>query len=250
MSTLKTQEHWDEKHISTFWDWVSGSPYWQSKYFTKQVGLGIKNFLNLKVNLKGSYLDYGCGSGHFLELMVKNPQLKCFGLEYSPNSRDLVSDKLKNQENWGRCEILTGFPSLYEENQFDTITFIETIEHLKDDMLNDTIKELYRLLKPGGRLVITTPYNETLANNHVYCPFCDSEFHRMQHMRKFTINSMNELLEKYGFGVQFCDHVNFSKWDSFSNMRRYYIQSFLQTLKLTRYQNGNKPHLVGIFTKQ
>lgn len=249
MSTLKTQEFWTENHISIFWDWVSSSKYWQNKYFTNQLGRGIKRFIKSKIDLEGEYLDYGCGSGHLLELMISTDKLNCYGLEYSPQSQEIVSAKMKGKPNWKGCSILSKTPSDFKSNQFDVITFIETIEHLKDEMLAETLLELHRILKPNGKLIITTPNNEHLPDNHVYCPFCDSEFHRMQHMRSFDSEALERTLHNFKFKSVFCQSINFSKWDSFKNSSRYWIQFVLQLLRLKKYKDHNKPHLVGIFTK-
>ena len=147
------------------------------------------------------------------------------------------------------CELIEKLPTNYEKDYFDLITFIETIEHLKDDMLESTLKEMKRILKPGGKIIITTPFNEKLIDNHVYCPFCDSEFHRMQHMRSFNVKTMEDLLIDKGFIKQYCNNVNFSKWDTSKNKFRLLIQNTLQSTGIKKYVNNNKPHLVGIFTK-
>jgi ubiquinone/menaquinone biosynthesis C-methylase UbiE len=43
----------------------------------------------------------------------------------------------------------------FRENIFDTVLMIEVLEHIPDDM--KALKEAYRVLKPGGKLIITAP---------------------------------------------------------------------------------------------
>lgn len=49
----------------------------------------------------------------------------------------------------------------FEDNTFDKITCVSVIEHVQDD--RKALKELIRVLKPGGRLIITTDYHPTIS---------------------------------------------------------------------------------------
>ena len=51
----------------------------------------------------------------------------------------------------------SSFPpvTLFSDNSFDTIISFQVIEHIKDDVL--FIKEIYRLLRSGGKALVTTP---------------------------------------------------------------------------------------------
>lgn len=46
----------------------------------------------------------------------------------------------------------------YEANTFDRVSAISAIEHIPDDGDGASIKEMHRVLKPGGRAVVTVPY--------------------------------------------------------------------------------------------
>lgn len=91
-------------------------------------------------------LDYGAGSGALLAALRK---LGCVGdgLEFSASARDYC---LSNRD----------FPlkaDLHEvpDGYYQVISMIEVIEHLTD--LTGALKEINRVLAPGGRLFITTP---------------------------------------------------------------------------------------------
>jgi hypothetical protein len=56
--------------------------------------------------------------------------------------------------------------------------------------------------------MFTVPFAENLAENMTYCPFCESEFHSVQHLRSFDVASLRALLAEHGFDVSFCDNVN------------------------------------------
>ena len=61
---------------------------------------------------------------------------------------------------------------------------------------------------------MTAPDSEDLEKGAIYCPFCDSEFHRMQHLRSVTPASLRQLLDRAGFKVDFCDSVDLRKFES------------------------------------
>ena len=78
--------------------------------------------------------------------------------------------------------IKSSFPplSIFDDNSFDTIISFQVIEHIKNDKL--FIKEIYRLLKKGGKALITTPnILMTLTRN----PW---------HIREYTSQSLRSIL--------------------------------------------------------
>ena len=94
-------------------------------------------------------LDVGCGLGYFL-LSLSKKGVECYGIDTSPESLDYVREHITPNVKTGSC---TSIP--YEDNTFDKALFCEVIEHVADD--NAALKEIRRVLKPGGRLVVSTP---------------------------------------------------------------------------------------------
>ena len=94
-------------------------------------------------------LDAGCGLGYFL-LTLSKQGIECHGIDTSPESLDYVREHITPNVKTGSC---TSIP--YENNTFDKILFCEVIEHVEDD--DAALQELRRVLKPGGRLVVSTP---------------------------------------------------------------------------------------------
>ena len=85
----------------------------------------------------------------------------------------------------------------------------EFIEHLTDEVLENTIKEIKRVIKPGGYLIVTTPNDENLQNETTICPECGCVFHRWQHVRSWNISSIKTYLTDMDFDVIY---VKALKW--------------------------------------
>src|SRR5439155_25597686 len=101
-----------------------------------------------------------------------------------------MNNKYHEFANWMGATTFTQPPSPYQAESFDLVICLETLEHLLDDTISAIISEIYGLLKPGGAALFTTPNNEELSRNFVYCPFCQTEFHQVQHVRSFSEGSL------------------------------------------------------------
>ena len=210
--TKKQPKDWKPANIANFWNWQSQNPQSQTEYFTSMVGNGLIRMLRAQRMLKGDVLDYGCGAGHLLNLMNKEPEGDYYGLDFSPDSIEATRKRNENNRRIKELLWIEKLPSDFKNNQFDSITFIETIEHLQDNTLHATLDELYRILRPGGKILITTPFNESLEQNVTFCPFCMSEFHHMQHMQSFTIQSITKLLQQHGFVLTYCKNIDLNNY--------------------------------------
>lgn len=211
--TVKTKVpvDWQTEHIERIWDYYGSRQHSLSEYFSFQVGPGVVQFLKASGRLNGRVLDYGCGPGFLLEHLL-NQQVDCWGADTSEQAVDTVAKKFKGRSNWHGVDLLQGLPTHYNDSRFDVVTCIETLEHLPDGALESVIDEIYRLVAPGGVALFTTPYAEDLSSNVCYCPFCESEFHRVQHMRNFDVTTMTKLLESRGFRTIYCTDLNFASF--------------------------------------
>lgn len=252
MSTIhKMPQDWTTADIAAFWDWQSKNVKGQQLYFTAVMAPAIVQFIKKKGLLKGNVLDYGCGGGHLLEQMVKEPGINFYGLDFSADSIDETKKRLGNNPQVKELVLVDKLPTHFSDEQFDTITLIETIEHLQDEALDETMQELFRIMKRNGKLFITTPFNEDLSKNLNFCPFCKSEFHHMQHMQSFNIESLATLAGKYGFNVELCISMDIEKLKL--GPVKYAVKQGLKKIAIATGLKdpapGKNPNLLALFVK-
>jgi 2-polyprenyl-3-methyl-5-hydroxy-6-metoxy-1,4-benzoquinol methylase len=104
-------------------------------------------------------LEIGCGRGGFLCWLAHSsqaPGTSWFGIDYAATAvtqaRALAESNGARKTSWGIGDIeAIG----YRSASFDTVISCETIEHVSHPVR--AVRELARVLKPGGRLFLTTP---------------------------------------------------------------------------------------------
>lgn len=100
-------------------------------------------------------LDVGCGRGFYLKLLSVFPFVeKIVGVEINPNYADMAKSLVKNDK---KAKVTVG--SIYQlpftDNYFDVVIASEILEHLTDE--KTALKEIKRVLKSGGTLLLTVP---------------------------------------------------------------------------------------------
>lgn len=94
----------------------------------------------------------------------------------------------------------------FPDGQFDVAVMCEVVEHLADDVLDATLREVRRVLKQGGRLIGTLPADENLLDNHVVCPDCGKQFHRWGHVRSVDEGRLRAILSEHFEDVHVARH--------------------------------------------
>jgi SAM-dependent methyltransferase len=213
MVIRKTKNDWSAEDVVRFWDWFNKNDNNENIHFTKQYGRGISKLINFKLLSSGRLLDYGCGNGYLIKHLLNNG-LECHAVELSKNAIDIVNKKYEGRKGWMGGKCISQLPTPYPDDYFDAIACIETFEHLNDTIIKEICQEFHRILKPGGTVLVTTPYSENFEPSMIYCPFCDSEFHRVQHLQSFNEDKLREILESNGLRVTYTNHTNLFRFHS------------------------------------
>lgn len=207
--TLRTEKDWTAETVARFWDWISSNPRFEGSYFSHVMGSSIVSFIRETGYLHGPALDFGCGRGDLVKQMHTSG-IACGGADFSEKSLKQCQEVCGNSNLWlGGCTVDLESGTSFPDETFALITCIEVVEHLPQESLSKTFEELFRLLRPGGVLLLTTPFEEDLRSNSNYCPFCDGEFHRWQHMRSVSKSDLSTWSQAVGLHTIFCEHLDF-----------------------------------------
>ena len=95
------------------------------------------------------HLDIGSGSGDLVKLLKKHVNTKASCCDYTDELIKLPGQKVDIVD----LNIKKELP--YQDSAFDIVTATEVIEHLED--FRAILREIYRVLKPGGICVLSTP---------------------------------------------------------------------------------------------
>lgn len=165
-------------------------------------------FLANKLKKGQKVLNIGVGNGKLEEISAKSG-VDIYALDPSEKAIDNVRNKLNISEK-AKVGYSQNIP--FKGDFFDTVIMSEVLEHLPSDVLEKTILDVKRVLKKGGRFLITVPYREVLSSNVAICPSCESIFHRWGHEQSFTRESLQSVLEQGGFEVRNNEIRCFPDW--------------------------------------
>jgi SAM-dependent methyltransferase len=182
---------WTPDLVSHFWDALTETKLLDIG-FSKLAGRYLFEAVKWHLTPGTRHLDFGAGDGDFVELLVTGGY-PAAAFEGSDRRRRALLDRLEGKAGFlGAIGPDTG-------ESFDAVFMIEVIEHILDEQVGPTLELIRRFLKPSGRLVVTTPNSENLDHAMCVCPTDGSVFHRWQHVRSFSADSLTALLNDHGF---------------------------------------------------
>jgi SAM-dependent methyltransferase len=146
----------------------------------------------------GKILDYGCGTGWSL-VKFRDAGWDCVGIEPSENAAETGRQQLGLDIKHGTIHTLSRF----DANSFDYIRANHTLEHDPDVL--DTIKEMRKIIKPNGRLLIGVPNIKSVPGDFFgkYWWYLGAPVHTYN----FSLNHIKKVLEQNEFeivSVRFC----------------------------------------------
>ena len=136
-------------------------------------------------------LDVGCGSGRDLQALI-DAGYAAAGVDASDEMLREATRRYPALATSLSCDTLPNLPSVLDAS-YDGILCWAVLMHLPEEVLFDTVFNLRRILKPDGRLLISTP---------LVGPATDPETHRDTDGRLFnglTPENFHFLIEKVGF---------------------------------------------------
>ncbi|MCB1801867.1 MAG: class I SAM-dependent methyltransferase [Gammaproteobacteria bacterium] len=134
-----------------------------------------------------SVLNIGVGNGYF------ETTAKARG--YQVHALDLDEETVARLNAAGitaACAPMEEMP--YDDAMFDVVVASEVLEHLDPEQMQAGLRQIARVLKPGGTFIGTVPYRENLEQSMVICPDCGKVFHRWGHQRSFDETTLSREL--------------------------------------------------------
>lgn len=175
----------------------------------------FKAYVIAKNYVNGDVLEVGCGEGRGVSLLMQ--QAKTF----------TAVDKLKEvieslQSKYPSGKFLSmNIPPLRElqNNTYDSIVSFQVIEHIQDDAL--FLKEIHRVLKPGGVALLTTPNRKMSLTRNPW------------HIREYLPNELKSLAGKFFSNVEMKGITGNPK------VMDYYEQNKKSVQRITRFDIFN-----------
>ncbi len=131
------------------------------------------------------FLDVGCGDGRWRDDIAtrRAPGSRIAGVDHS--ERAIAFARLICPDH--TFTVSSGSQLDFPDHSFDLVSAIEVIEHVPDGSEETFLAEIFRVLRPGGALIFTTP--------SIRAPMPPT------HYRHYTLDRLQDLHRDAGFDV-------------------------------------------------
>ena len=139
-------------------------------------------------------VDMGCGEGITLEKLIKTfPEKESIGV-------DLEQENIEICAQHGLRAVYSDIYNIaLPSGSFDVCICIDVLEHLKKP--KEAIRELNRILKTGGRLIIVIPNDRTFLLARLAMGMVKEAFYDAGHERQWKPGEVKDLLKDAGFRI-------------------------------------------------
>jgi len=140
-------------------------------------------------------LDVGCGTGYSTSWLGSRLDCAdCFGIDSSPRAAELW-----HQQRLDNTAVASAISLPFVSNQFDLVTCFDVIYQFEGEGSSAALSEMFRVLKPGGLLLIREPAYDWLRGSH------DSA---VGTRHRFTLREARATLKSLGFAIIRATYAN------------------------------------------
>jgi 2-polyprenyl-3-methyl-5-hydroxy-6-metoxy-1,4-benzoquinol methylase len=170
--------------------------------------IALANHLNswmydtIKPFSKGKILEIGSGVGNISEYFIDD-EATIMLTDIRESYCQALGKKFKNRKTLLGIETMNLVDDDFDAkfirhfNSYDTVFALNVVEHIFDDQL--AIANCYKLLKPGGHLIILVPAYQTLYNDF------DKE---LEHYRRYSEDKLGKLFLSNNFAILHKQYFN------------------------------------------
>lgn len=177
-----------------------------------------------EISGSGRLLDFGCGPGTFLGTLEGDRSV--LGVDLSEEQIAYAQRRYGAPNRRFECVKDGRLP--YDDGEFDAVVLIEVIEHLEPVDVQQIFGEAWRVLKPEGRIVVTTPNYRSLwpilewfVNRLGKLSYAD------QHINRYVGGRLRRELDQSGFAnvrvksfQRFAPFLAAASWSAFKATRQ------------------------------
>lgn len=170
--------------------------FYEQKYSTRNEKLNPMKLkaLSYLPSPPRKILDVGCGSGLLTQLLMGRGY-DTIGIDISEKAIEKCREKGLLSYQQDLSEEL-----LFEDEVFDCVLMSEVIEHLVDPYF--ALREIHRVLKKKGILVITTPNSSFITRRLRYLlGKTSTETQNFSHLRFFNVRLLNKILHEVNYDI-------------------------------------------------
>jgi SAM-dependent methyltransferase len=140
-----------EKRVYDIETMVEAEHWW----FAGRRQLFANEITRANIHQNSSVLDVGVGSGSNLRMLAEMEFPNVIGLDANPDAVQICRDKgFASVQQGSICNLP------FSSESFDLVLATDVIEHVQDDVV--ALREIYRVLRPGGYVLITVPAFQSL----------------------------------------------------------------------------------------
>ncbi len=158
--------------------------------------------------ISGKVLEIGCGTGYGISILASKAD------EYFAVDKFVANlEQLPENVHFTQMHVPELKP--FNDNTFDFVISFQVIEHIENDHLY--LKEIYRVLKPGGVFIFTTPNKAMSLTRNPY------------HVREYSVTEMHKITGQY-----FKDYQLLGVYGN-EKVEEYYEENKKGVKKITRF---------------
>jgi len=162
----------DDRYVGSELELFSAAANWKS-YIARL----------LRPHIGRRVLEVGAGIGSNIPYLYATPVQSWVALEPDRRLAAIIQEKLNHGEITQACRVVNGtIDSLEDDDVFDTILYLDVIEHIADDAAE--LQRAARRLAQGGKLIVLAP-----AHQFLFSPFDAA----IGHHRRYTAASIRAI---------------------------------------------------------